>query len=74
MRVKIDQTLCIGCGTCVTIAPNTFELNSEGKAVIKKKDGTKTADFVNSTDVNDSKENILKASGSCPVGAIIVEE
>lgn len=73
-KVKVDRALCIGAATCVVIAPKTFELDGEGKAVILKKDGTKTSNEVNYSDINDSEENILNAAKSCPVDAIIIVE
>lgn len=73
-KVKVDRALCIGAASCVAVAPNTFELDGEGKAVIKKKDGTMTSDFVSYTDINDTEVNILNSSKSCPVNAIIIVE
>lgn len=73
-KVKVDRALCIGAATCVAIAPKTFELDGEGKAVILKKDGTKTSDAVNYSEIYDSSENILNAAKSCPVDAIIIVE
>ena len=29
MKVKVDQELCIGCGPCVDICPEVFELNGD---------------------------------------------
>lgn len=74
LKVKIDRALCIGAASCVAVAPNTFDLDSEGKAVIKKKDGTQTSDFVKYADINDNETNILNAAKSCPVNAIIIVE
>lgn len=73
-KVKVDRDLCIGAASCVAVAPNTFDLDSEGKAVIKKKDGTQTSDFVNYQDIDDNEINILNAAKSCPVNAIIIVE
>ena len=73
-KVKVDRDLCIGAASCVAVAPNTFDLDGEGKAVIKKKDGTMTSDFVNYTDIADEEVNILNAGKSCPVNAIIIIE
>jgi len=58
----------------VAVAPNAFDLDSEGKAVIKKKDGSQTSDFVNYSDINDNEANILNAAKSCPVNAIVIVE
>lgn len=74
LKVKVDRDLCIGAATCVAVAPKTFELDSEGKAVILKKDGSKTSDFVNYKDIGDTEESILYAAKSCPVDAIIIVE
>ena len=60
-KVKVDRLLCIGTDDCTQIAPNTFELDSEAKAVVKKQNG-------------DSDEKILEAAKTCPVLAIIVED
>ncbi|MBI4080594.1 MAG: ferredoxin [Candidatus Levybacteria bacterium] len=73
-KVKVDRTLCIGAASCVAVAPNTFDLDNEGKAVIKKKDGTTTSDFVRYEDIADDETNIMNASKSCPVNAIIIIE
>lgn len=74
LKVKVDRQLCIGAASCVAVAPNTFELDSEGKAVIKKKDGIMTSDYVNYADINDNETNILNSAKSCPVNAIIIVE
>lgn len=34
MAVKVDQEKCIGCGLCANLAPEVFEMNDEGKAVV----------------------------------------
>lgn len=73
-KVKVDRTLCIGAASCVAVAPQTFELDDEGKAVIRKKDGSMTSDYVNYEDINDEKTAIQNAAMSCPVNAIIIME
>lgn len=73
-KVKVDRELCIGAASCVAVAPDTFELDSEGKAVIKKKDGSMTSDYVGYEDINDNEGNIKNAAMSCPVNAIIITE
>lgn len=72
--VKVDRNLCIGAASCVAVAPKTFELDSEGKAVIKKKDGSMTSDVVAYSDIDDEEVNILNAAKSCPTNAIIIVE
>ena len=59
--VKIDSKKCIGCGTCVALAPNTFKMNGEGKAEVVNETG-------------DSAETIKMAADSCPTQAILITE
>ncbi len=59
-KITVDQEKCIGCGACVAVAPELFDLNQEGKSQAKKKD-----------DLN--AEETEKAAQTCPVGAIKVE-
>jgi len=62
MKIKIDKEKCIGCGSCVAICPDCFELGDDTKAVLK--DGGKSCD-----------ESCAKESVDiCPVDAIEVEE
>ena len=56
-KIIVDRDLCIGAGPCVIFAPETFELDSEGKAIVK--------------DLGvDTDEQIMSAAMSCPVLAI----
>lgn len=60
--VEIDRNVCIGAAPCTAMAPHTFGLDSEGKAVVLA-----TAD-------QDSTDTILNAARACPVSAIIVKD
>ena len=35
IMVKVNKDLCIGCGSCSSICPEIFELDDEGKAIVK---------------------------------------
>lgn len=59
--VSVNQDLCIGCETCIIIAPNTFEMGDNYKSRVKEN---------SSDDINTIKE----AANSCPVGAISVKD
>ncbi|MBS4012838.1 MAG: ferredoxin [Bacteroidetes bacterium] len=37
-KIKIDQACCIGCGSCVAICPEIFELKDDGKSHLKKEE------------------------------------
>lgn len=54
---KVDEDKCIGCGACVAMCPEVFEMNSEGKSIVKKCEGV-------------SEDSIKLAVNSCPVQAI----
>jgi len=61
-KVWVDRALCIGAATCIAVAPNTFELDNEAKAVI-----------LETTD-QDTIETIIESAKACPVAAIIIED
>jgi ferredoxin len=60
-KLIIDEDLCEGCETCVSLCPDVFELGENGKARIKNPDALESC-------------NIQEAIDSCPVGAIRWEE
>ena len=62
LTVRIDRSLCVGFGDCVTEAPDAFELDGEEIAVFGAR-----ADAV-------SKEKLLKACEACPVDALSVSD
>ena len=59
LRVRIDRTLCVGFGDCITEAPEAFVLDDSGTAV-----------FVTPQVVD--PERLLRACDACPVDAITV--
>ncbi len=52
--VSVDSEKCIGCGACVSVCPEGFEIRDDGKAHVK--DG--------------KAECIKEAIKNCPVDAI----
>jgi ferredoxin len=59
LRVRIDRTVCVGFGDCITEAPEAFVLDDSGTAV-----------FVTPEVVE--RERLLRACDACPVDAITV--
>ncbi len=59
MRIEILRDVCIGAGTCVAIAPEVFELDEEGKAVLKDPNGA-------------DGDTIWEAAEACSVEAIVL--
>lgn len=61
-HVWVDRDLCIGAGSCIAIAPQTFALDDAGKAILLD------------TSTTDEKSVVLDAAQACPVAAIYIEE
>lgn len=57
----VDKNKCIGCGTCVAMASQTFQMGDDGKAEVIANPG-------------DDQATIQSAIDSCPVSAISLEE
>ncbi len=57
--ITIDQGDCISCGTCVALAPKTFELDNNLKAIVKSAS-------------EDNLQPIIEVSSNCVVNAIKV--
>ncbi len=62
MKPKVDPELCVGCGLCVDICPEVFELGDDGIARVANPDACAQL------------ESCREAADSCPVEAIIIEE
>lgn len=57
----IDWDECIGCGSCVEICPEVFELRDDAKAYVTGEEKCNTCDCD-------------EAVGICPVEAITISE
>ncbi|MEK7639967.1 MAG: ferredoxin [Patescibacteria group bacterium] len=55
--IVVDREKCISAGSCVAVAPEVFELDAEGKAIVTNATGA-------------SDEAILDAARACPTLAI----
>lgn len=68
-KLEHDRENCIGCGACVAVAPDHWEMNDDGKTDIIK--GTERKDGWQEQDISekDFKEN-MEAAESCPVNVI----
>lgn len=60
--VTIDRDLCIGAATCAALAPSTFNLDNEAKAIVLDSAGS------------DGDEAVLEAAKACPVAAISLKD
>lgn len=57
----VNQKKCIGCGTCVALAPKTFVMGKNGKAQVVG-------------NPKDTPKTIREAVLNCPVQAISMPE
>lgn len=58
-KIEVDRDLCIGAASCIALAPGTFELDAEGKAIVKDLSAH-------------TMEELRTAAQSCPTKAIRV--
>ena len=58
-ELAVDRDLCVTLAVCLGVAPGIFELDTEGKAVVKNPDG-------------DDLHTLLEACKGCPVNALIL--
>ena len=67
MKVSIDQTKCVACGSCVAVCPEVFEMKEDGtvdvKAELKGKEISK-----------ELESKVKEAHDMCPSTAIVIEE
>jgi len=63
-KLSVDHDACIGCLLCISLAPDLFETDEEGKSVPKKTELTDPDEIKLAKDV----------AGQCPANAIKVEE
>lgn len=62
MNVRVDEEVCVGCGTCADMCPEIFEMQGDIAAA-------------KITAIPDNlQEACREAAEACPVEAIIVEE
>lgn len=56
-EVTVDKDACIGCGTCVAMCPNVFQMGDDGKCHVANSKGA-------------SEQEIQQAIDACPVQCI----
>jgi len=60
-KVIVERKLCIGCGLCASMLPEVFEMDDEGKSVVKNENGA-------------PPEKIKEVAEMCPARAIKVKK
>lgn len=59
-KPKVNEDLCIGCGTCESLCPGVFQMQDGKSHVISEECGEEC--------------NCQEAADSCPVSAITIED
>ncbi|MCK4805924.1 MAG: ferredoxin [Candidatus Pacebacteria bacterium] len=62
MKIKVDKQKCLGCGVCISLCPEVFELK-DGKSEIKEKVNFKK-----------HKDSIKQVIETCPTSAILMKD
>lgn len=67
-KIIYQREKCIGCGSCVVLCPKYWELDEEGKAILKnsKINPEKDSQELETAQIDCAKE----AADACPVQAI----
>jgi ferredoxin len=60
LKLRIDRLLCVGFGDCIEVAPEAFEFDHEGIAILKP--GASAVE----------RDRLIVACERCPVDAITV--
>lgn len=70
-KVIQQRDKCIGCGTCVAVCPDFWQMDNDGKSKLKgSRDAGGSRFELEAEEVGCNKE----AASSCPVQIITVEE
>ena len=63
IEIKLDRESCQGYGNCVLVAPDLFDLDDDGLAVVRR-----------SLVEDDQLDAVQKATYDCPTGSIAFTE
>lgn len=74
MRIRVDREKCIGAAACVALLPKIFKLDAENKALIHRKDGAETSEWVEYYEIDAPADELMAAAEACPTLAIIIED
>ncbi|MEN6495784.1 MAG: ferredoxin [Thermoguttaceae bacterium] len=63
MKAMVEKDACAGCGLCVDVCPDVFEMDAEDKAKVK----------VNPVP-SEAEAGCRDAADQCPTSAILVDD
>jgi ferredoxin len=72
-KIKVDPVKCIGCGLCVSMAEEIFEMNDQGKSEVILNDSSESC-CESCQECGGLEEKIQEVIKACPVEAISQNE
>ena len=70
MKVIQEREKCIGCGSCVALCPNFWEMGDDGKSVLKSSKKNNEGNYEIEIDAVECNKD---AAESCPVQIIHIK-
>ncbi len=79
IKVKLERQKCIGCGSCVSVCPNYFEMKKDGRSHLigsEADEKAETEELEVEIKGEESEENspLEKAEALCPVRCIHIKK
>lgn len=73
IQITFYRHKCIGCGSCIEVAPSRWEMSDvDGKSVLLE--GKQKKEFCHLKTTDDEFEENMEAANLCPVNIIRVEK
>jgi ferredoxin len=67
VKIVADRNTCIGCGACIAIAPEFWEMDLEGKSKFKIGESQEGIEL----DLEEDEiQTLIESAESCPVNSI----
>ena len=66
-KLKVNKESCIGCGACMALVEEVFEMGDDGLAQTSDNNNLDKMD-------KELKNEVIEAVEGCPTSAIVIEE
>ena len=67
MKVSIDSSKCVACGSCVAVCPEVFEMKEDGTVDVK-------SEYKGKDIPKELESKVKEARDVCPSVAIVIKE
>jgi len=72
-KIIVDPVKCIGCGLCVSIAEEAFQMNDQGKSEVLEGSDSESCGCAGCGGCGGVEDKVKEAIEACPVKAITQE-